>query len=422
MKTWCFEKNNDYLVKLVLSGKKTAVTELDDGTESEIGEESILVFDNEKEACVTKLVKVIVTEFKNITADLTELEGEGDSSEWYNDHLEYFKSINKDFNSETKVKFKIFEVTENLAEKRKEWALKVIEANKDIFNGENEVEEINAGFNNTVFKVDDKYIIKVCGRDDDNQFKVEADFYHENDSNEEVPKLYKYDDSKTVIPYVYEIMEKVEGESLYYYWYKMNEAERENIIKRIVEVMKSIHKKDYEGYDWVEKVKGEVQECFNECIDMFNDEEQDVIKYSIKLYAPILSENRFSFIHNDLHFDNILIDSDKEIKLIDFNDAMVAPFDYDFRILYMCMERPWKWANSEMDPYQKPEDYKYIFDYVKEYYEELNKVNYLEHRMIIYTILDDMRLLKRFKNKELISNIVQKSQLLIDKFVEKEND
>lgn len=422
MKTWCFEKNNDYLVKLVLSGKKTAVTELDDGKESEIGEESILVFDNEKEACVTKLVKVIVTEFKNITADLTELEGEGDTSEWYNDHLEYFKSINKDFNSETKVKFKIFEVTENLAEKRKEWALKVIEANKDIFNGENEVEEINAGFNNTVFKVDDKYIIKVCGRDDDNQFKVEADFYHENDSNVEVPKLYKYDDSKTVIPYVYEIMEKVEGESLYYYWYKMTEAERENIIKRIVEVMKSIHKKDYEGYDWALKVKGEVQEGFNECKDMFNDEEQDVIKYSIKLYAPILSENKFSFIHNDLHFDNILIDSDKEIKLIDFNDAMVAPFDYDFRILYMCMERPWKWANSEMDPYQKPEDYKYIFDYVKEYYEELNKVNYLEHRMIIYTILNDMRLLKRFKNKELISNIVQKSQLLIDKFVEKEND
>jgi len=40
---------------------------------------------------------------------------------------------------------------------------------------------------------------------------------------------------------------------------------------------------------------------------------------------------------------------------------MTALIDYEFRLLYRCKNEPWKWANSEMNPFQKTEDYKYIY-------------------------------------------------------------
>lgn len=112
-KTWHFGIDNDKLVNLVLSGKKTATTSLYDEDDIPIiGEESILIFDNEKKACLTKTKKVIITEFKNINEELSSLEGEGTYEEWKKSHIEYFKTIIPNFNDNTKVIFEVFEVLE----------------------------------------------------------------------------------------------------------------------------------------------------------------------------------------------------------------------------------------------------------------------------------------------------------------------
>ena len=106
-----FGIDNDKLVELVLSGKKTATTSLYDLDDiPNIGEETILVFDNNKNACITKTKKVIITEFKNIDENLSKLEGEGSFEQWKKNHIEYFKSIDPNFNLSTKVIFEIFEV------------------------------------------------------------------------------------------------------------------------------------------------------------------------------------------------------------------------------------------------------------------------------------------------------------------------
>lgn len=117
LKTWHFGMDNDKLVEFVLSGKKTATTSLYDKKDiPKINEESILLFDCGKKACITKTKKVIVTEFKNIKEDLSNLEGEGTFEEWKNKHMNYFKSVNPKFNKDTKVVFEIFEVTEIFVE------------------------------------------------------------------------------------------------------------------------------------------------------------------------------------------------------------------------------------------------------------------------------------------------------------------
>ena len=418
LKTWHFGIDNDKLVELVLSGKKTATTSIyDENDESVIGEESILIFDNEKKACITKTKKVIITEFKNISEELSILEGEGTFEEWRKNHIEYFKTINPDFNENTKVVFEIFEVKENLIEQRLELARTIAKANRDIFGDIESIEEINAGFNNSIFNINGKYIIKVCGDSKKEKlFDIEANFYISNQNNENIPILYRYDNSKNVVPYVYEIIEKVNGQSVYYHWYKMNEREREEFVKELVVVLKKIHSKEYQAYDWSSYIKEKVLSCFNQTIDMFSEDERTIILESLEKYDEILSDNKFCLIHNDLHFDNILLDDNNSIKLIDFNDSQVAPFDFDLRLLYMSVSLPWKWANSEMDPLQKPEDYQNLFEYIKKYYTELKDVKYLKERMTVYWVLNDFKLLPRFRDGEDKERILINCQKILDSF------
>ena len=79
----------------------------------------------------------------------------------------------------------------------------------------------------------------------------------------------------------------------------------------------------------------------------------------------------------------------------------------------MCKTRPWKWANSEMDPYQKPEDYTHIIEYVKKHYKKLSIVKFLDERMYIYEILDDIKHLPKYKLREQIDTVVEKSKKIL---------
>ena len=415
LKTWRFAYDNDNQIKRVLLGWQTATTYLYNEKNTPNNYEEVLVFDNEKKACITKTLKIIITEFKNIDENLSKLEVEENFETWKKSHIKHFKTINPNFNENTKVVFKIFEVKENLTEKRLELANKIAKANQDIFGNISKIEEVNAGFNNSIFDVNDTFIIKVCDNiEKEKLFDTEANFYNSNKDNNNIPTLYKFDKSKSVIPYVYEIIEKVNGKTVYYHWYKMNEQEREKLIQKIVKILQKIHLKNYPEYNWSENIKNKILDSFNQTTDMFSEEEKDIILKSLDKYDEILSDNKFSLIHNDLHFDNILIDNNKNIKLIDFNDSIIAPFDYDLRLLYMSVETPWKWANIEMDPYQKPEDYKHLFEYIKKYYKELNNIKYLDERMLVYRILDDFKLLPRFRETEAKDRILLNSKKLLE--------
>ena len=415
LETWNFGINNDELVELVLEGKKTATTCLNNSKIPKIGERSILTFENEKKACIVEIKNVIITKFKDITPEMAYLEGEGDRTlEYYRKvHIEYFKTINPNFNDDTEVIFEVFEVVEDLRKARLAIAEKVVEENKEIFgNDKHTITEINAGFNNDIFDVDNKYVIKICDTNKEDEFEKESKFYIQNCNSKHIPKLYKYDNSKTIINSVYEIIEKIEGKSLYYYWYQMTEDEREETIKELMNILKEIHKSNDGTYDWAKYIKVKVLRYYEKVKKYFSAEEQKLIEKSFNEYDKYLSESQFAFIHNDLHFDNI-IKNEKGLFLIDFNDAMVAPIDYEFRILYMCKDTPWKWANIEMDPYQKPEDYKNIDIYIKKYYEDFSKIEYIDKRMIIYRVLNDIGLLARFDNDELKENVLKYSSDLV---------
>ena len=109
---WKFGVNNEYLTKLVLTGKKRATTSLYKlDNIPNIGDLSILTDSNNNYLCLIETKKIIITRFKNITWNLAKLEGESKSlTEWRNTHKDYYSSIDKKFNENYKVIFEIFKV------------------------------------------------------------------------------------------------------------------------------------------------------------------------------------------------------------------------------------------------------------------------------------------------------------------------
>ena len=99
----------------------------------------------------------------------------------------------------------------------------------------------------------------------ENTFENEKDFYLSNKDNCFIPKLYKYDDSKVDCDYIYEVIEKIKGKTLYYYWYKMNEADREKTIEKLIDIIKKFHSVNGKEYDWKNKIKGEIKNRIIKC-------------------------------------------------------------------------------------------------------------------------------------------------------------
>lgn len=91
---------------------------------------------------------------------------------------------------------------------------KIINENKDLFGNNPIIEKINIGFTNTIYKINNKYILKLCTRkENESFFQNEINFYLSNENNLNIPVLYKYSTNKN--SYMYEILEKLEGEPLY---------------------------------------------------------------------------------------------------------------------------------------------------------------------------------------------------------------
>ncbi len=90
--------------------------------------------------------------------------------------------------------------------------------------------------------------------------------------------------------------------------------------KEIIDILKDIHKSKCQPYDWTDYIKSQIQDYYKKTKKYFSIEEQELIEQSFAKYDKYLKDSKFAFIHNDLHFDNI-IKNDEGLYLIDFNDC-----------------------------------------------------------------------------------------------------
>lgn len=265
----------------------------------------------------------------------------------------------------------------------------IIEKNKKIFGDNPEFSKINVGFTNTIYNVNDLYIIKICTNlENEDNFKKEINFYNSNKDNDLIPKLYFSDTTKEDIPYYYEIIEKARGISLYNVWHTFSESQREDIVRQICDAMKQMHSNTGDAYDWVEYFKNKFSSLYSKVLELniFSDDEQQLLNHASSRFADYLKSDEFVLVHNDLHFDNILYD-DGQIKIIDFERSMYAPRDFDLDIFFRMVRKPWKFASDETEEFVSFNDYQNIPSYVKKYYPEIMATPYLTERLAIYDIV-----------------------------------
>ena len=300
----------------------------------------------------------------------------------------------------------------------KEIINKIIEQNKEIFGENVKVEKVNVGFTNTIYIVNDKYVVKICTNyNNEKSFEKEINFYKSNVNNDLIPKLYYSNIEKKDVPYYYEIIEKVEGVSLYNVWHTLDEEQREKIIKQLCDAMKKFHNNIGDSYDWTKKTKDLFINLYEKAktLNILNYDESQLLDNAYSRFDKYLESNEFVLIHNDLHFDNIIYNNGK-IKLIDFERSIYAPRDFELDILYRMIRKPWKFASEETEEYTKLEDYENIIKYIEKYYPEIIHIDNLYKRLAIY---DMVYYLKQYINNpsiiELKEDILGAAKIVIDK-------
>lgn len=277
---------------------------------------------------------------------------------------------------------------------------KIVEHNKKLFGDNPNVEKINIGFTNTIYNVNDSFIVKICNDiDNEDKLKKEIDFYKANVTNNLIPKLLYSNTEKTDIPYFYEILEKIEGVTLYNVWHTFSEEQREDVIRQLCDAMKQMHSNIGEKYDWTQYNKNIFNSLFEKAKNksLLNEEEINTINIAYSLFDKYLESDEFVLIHNDLHFDNIFV-NDGKIKVIDFERSMYAPKDFELHILYYMIRQPWKHANEECEKYTMVEDYKNIMSYIEKYYPEIISIPNLYKRLAIYDFIYEFSHLVKFSN------------------------
>ena len=265
----------------------------------------------------------------------------------------------------------------------------IVKSNKSLFGTVPIIEKINVGFTNSLYRINDSYIVKVC-TDEDNEedFKKEIKFYNSNKMNTLIPKLYYYDIKKKKVPYFYEILEKVNGVSLYNVWHTYSEKQREDIIRQLCDAMKQIHNNKAKRFNWSQYMKKEFNSLYEKSkeLKIFNHEEQILLEKAYNDFDKYLESDEFVLVHNDLHFDNIIVDNGK-IRIIDFERSMYAPRDFELDIIYRMIRKPWKFASEETEKYTDISQYANIMSYVNKYYRELISTPNLYERLAIYDIV-----------------------------------
>ena len=293
---------------------------------------------------------------------------------------------------------------------------KIVEVNSTPLGTNPRIEKINVGFTNTLYSVDDRYIVKICSDiNNEDDFKKEIKFYNSNKNNKLIPKLYFASTDKRDVPYLYEIMEKIDGVSLYNVWHTFSDEKREDIIRQLCEAMKGFHSNKSEAYDWAQMMKDKFSSLYDKAKekDMISDDEVKVIDQAYSCFDKYLKSSLFVLVHNDLHFDNIFI-NDGKIKIIDFERSMYAPADFELDILYRMIRKPWKFASEETEPYTSLEQYSNIMSYIEKYYPELVHIDNLYKRLAIY---DMVYFLERYidypKHDELKEDVLAAAKIVI---------
>ena len=270
------------------------------------------------------------------------------------------------------------------------------------------IEKNTYGYTNEIYSINGRYILKNCVNERNKEnFKRASLFcqkYHESINCPKV--LYSYLDTDNI----WQIEEQVEGENLFFKWNRLNKNEKEDVMRKICKELKKIHEipvidvfeSNFKPEDWKNKFKKDI---FKKIDSLKNKGMNFVDLYEkIKEYMAqnleVLDETDFRVCHTDMHFDNIMIDGDNNIKILDYDRLRISSIDYELNVFNIMSKTPELVVNGELKDQVKKEDYSELLSMIQKNYPEMFRFDFLNKRLNIYALKYYLGLLENVKEKD----------------------
>ena len=283
------------------------------------------------------------------------------------------------------------------------------------------VKKIDIGFTNKVYSINNKFILKVCADENNEEnFKKEVYFYDFLKNKILVPEIKVFDKSKDIYERYFMIYLKIEGDNLYSKWHLLNNDERRNILKQLCSILKIINKSPYKKFakkfkinssmNWHDKIINKIQNSLKdiEKNKLLSSEFIHVIKKFVKNNHNVLKEQKMALVYWDAHFDNILIQDTKIVGMLDFEKTEISSIDFVLDIIKRMVEYPKKYMSEKSEKFAKKEDYAQLLDWFCEFYSGLFNFKNLDKRLDLYSIEYNLENLILYPNAKEIKQTIAK--------------
>lgn len=289
-----------------------------------------------------------------------------------------------------------------------------------------EINEISYGYTNQIYSINNRYIFKSCVNENNyRNFQRASEFCKKYYGIVNCPKVI-YSCLEPENKNMWQIEEKAKGVNLSFKWGELNNEEKEEVIGKICESLRSIHnipigdvfESTMNENDWKEKFRKDIEKKINSLIKkgMNYNELYSRIRNYVGRNIESLDETDFKICHTDMHFDNILIDDEKNITVLDYDRLRIASIDYELNIFNVMQKTPKLIVNDKIKKKIKDNEYTGILNLLSEKYNEMFEFKDLDKRLNIYGIKHYLGLLSVVKDKNTILKVL--NDIINEKVVE----
>lgn len=267
---------------------------------------------------------------------------------------------------------------------------------------------ITVGFSHEVHKLNNDMIIKIYRKYSDDRFQTELAVLK---SKQKFPKpeVIAFSNSKNLINQNYIIMSFVEGKNLGAHWHITTDMQREAIIEQLSSILRNINKinpsmlPSPHGSRWDEILMNKANDLSSKLFanNIISSDEKLATLQLFKSYLPVLNTSKLYPVNWDVHFDNLIIDDDFNIRaIIDLENVQIAALDFPLFVIKDMVNEPHRYMTEENEKFANKSDYMKLWGWYQRYYPEMFDFANLEQRVKAYELLNILHLMQDWSHDE----------------------
>ncbi len=259
------------------------------------------------------------------------------------------------------------------------------------------VRALSGGQVNSVFLVDDQYVVRIGARQGAFQrLSHETEVLKSLAGAIPVPRVYAFGQQDGL---TYQVQEYLPGQKLLDIWRNLRPKAQENIIAELAEYLKILHHRNltYFGYGHADTPRYETWSSF--MADIFKQTCEEIHALNIRMapgfpelavdyfeaHRSVLQDGVAVQVHGDLTLVNVLVDRGKISAILDFEYGMQAPKDYELWTMEAFCLYPNDYAEEGHEVFCTA-DFASIFQHLQKHYPEIFETPHLRERVNLYQI------------------------------------